>query len=89
MGLVVGATVGAAVHQLGLDLAAANAPLLAPGVGAQGGTADDLRRIFGRALPNVLAASSRELLASGPSGSALAARARHTADALRELLGLA
>ena len=55
VGMVVGATVGDAVQRLGLDLAAANAPLLAPGVGAQGGTAEDLRRVFGAALPNVLA----------------------------------
>ena len=39
VGMVIGATVGDAVQELGLDLAAANAPLLAPGVGAQGATA--------------------------------------------------
>ena len=33
-----------------------------PGVGAQGGTPEDLRRVFGDALPNVLPASSREVL---------------------------
>jgi orotidine-5'-phosphate decarboxylase len=87
VGLVVGATVGEAVHKLGLDLAAANAPLLAPGVGAQGGTADDLRSVFGAALGNVLASSSREILGAGPDGGALRAAARHTAQQLNVILG--
>jgi orotidine-5'-phosphate decarboxylase len=71
VGLVVGATVGAAVTDLGLDLAAVNGPLLAPGVGAQGGTAQDLRRVFGPAIGNVLPASSRGLLVAGPDPAAL------------------
>jgi orotidine-5'-phosphate decarboxylase len=87
VGMVVGATVGAAVHELGLDLAAANAPLLAPGVGAQGGTGDDLRRVFGTALPNVLASSSREVLSAGPGVAALRRQALDTAARLREALG--
>ncbi|MBK8469689.1 MAG: orotidine-5'-phosphate decarboxylase [Candidatus Phosphoribacter sp.] len=84
VGLVVGATVGDAVQRLGLDLPAVNGALLAPGVGAQGGSAESLRRVFGAALPNVLAASSREVLAAGPDAAALARRAREVADALRE-----
>ncbi|MGV1008217.1 MAG: orotidine-5'-phosphate decarboxylase [Dermatophilaceae bacterium] len=87
VGLVVGATVGDAVDRLGLDLAGLNGALLAPGVGAQGATAHDLRRVFGAALGNVLAASSREVLSAGPQVAALAARARHTAAHLRGLLG--
>ena len=87
VGMVVGATVGDAVQRLGLDLAAANAPLLAPGVGAQGGTAEDLHRVFGAALPNVLASTSREVLSAGPSVSALRDRATRTAASLRELIG--
>jgi len=89
IGLVVGATVGAAVAELGLDLAAANAPLLAPGVGAQGATPADLRAVFGAALPHVLAASSREVLRAGPDASALRARALATAAQLRDLVGAA
>lgn len=87
VGLVVGATVGDAVHRLGLDLAAANAPLLAPGVGAQGATGADVRRVFGAAGRNVLAASSREVLAAGPAVAALAARSESTARRLGEMLG--
>jgi len=87
VGMVVGATVGDAVRRLGLDLVAANAPLLAPGVGAQGATADDLRTVFGAALDNVLAASSREILGAGPDGAALKAAAQHTAQQLSVILG--
>lgn len=87
VGVVIGATVGSAVAELGLDLAGANAPLLAPGVGAQGGTAEDLRRVFGPALPNVLVASSRDVLSAGPDASALRARARQVGAQLRETVG--
>ncbi len=88
VGLVVGATVGPAVHDLGLDLAAVNGPLLAPGLGAQGATAGDLAAVFGAALPNVLGASSREILAAGPDPTALRAAARRTADGLATALAL-
>jgi orotidine-5'-phosphate decarboxylase len=87
VGMVVGATVGDAVQKLGLDLAAANAPLLAPGVGAQGATAGDLRRVFGAALNNVVASSSRQILGAGPDGASLRAAARHTAQHLNAILG--
>ena len=86
VGMVVGATVGTAVQDLGLELAAANAPLLAPGVGAQGGTAEDLRGVFGAALPNVLASSSREILSAGADVAALRATARRTALMLKAIL---
>jgi orotidine-5'-phosphate decarboxylase len=86
VGMVIGATVGEAVRRLGLDLAAANAPLLAPGVGAQGATAGDLRTVFGPALGNVLASSSREILGAGPGAAALKAAARHTAQQLSAIL---
>jgi orotidine-5'-phosphate decarboxylase len=48
-------------------------PILAPGFGAQGGTVEDLRRIFGRAVGQVLPSTSRELLREGPDGLADAA----------------
>lgn len=87
VGLVVGATVGDAVAELGIDLASVNGPLLAPGVGAQGGTADDLKRVFGDALPNVLPASSREILSAGPDVAELRAAAQRTNESLAALLG--
>jgi orotidine-5'-phosphate decarboxylase len=86
VGMVVGATVGDAVARLGLDLASAGAPLLAPGVGAQGATADDLRSVFGAALGNVLGSSSREILGAGPDGAALQAAARRTTRQLNAVL---
>ena len=88
VGLVVGATIGDAVANLGIDLAGANAPLLAPGVGAQGGTAADLARVFGQARPNVLASSSRDVLSAGPSASELRERAIQVAETLIGTLGL-
>ena len=86
VGLVVGATVGTAVADLGLDLAGAKAPLLAPGIGAQGAGAADLARVFGAARGNVLPSSSREVLGAGPSVSALRQAARRTVDALAAAL---
>ena len=45
-GAVVGATIGESGENLDV-----NGPLLVPGIGAQGGTVDDVRRIFGAAAP--------------------------------------
>jgi orotidine-5'-phosphate decarboxylase len=79
-GAVVGATVGAV--DLDFDV---NGPILAPGFGAQGGTPQDIARIFGPAVGSVLPSSSRELLRHGPS----AERLRDAALALNdELAGL-
>lgn len=72
-GLVVGATVGAALTELGIDLAAVHGPLLAPGLGAQGATGADMRATFGAAYPAVLATSSRGILAAGPGVAELRA----------------
>ncbi|GAA4570963.1 orotidine-5'-phosphate decarboxylase [Micromonospora coerulea] len=66
-GLVVGATIGDTGH----DLSAVNGPLLAPGLGAQGGTAAGLRTVFGSSLPSVLPSYSREVLQAGPDLAAL------------------
>ena len=85
VGLVVGATVGGAVRDLGLDLAAVNGPILAPGVGAQGATTQDVRAVFGAAVPNVLASSSRSILRAGPGVSALRDAAYTEAQTLRTL----
>jgi orotidine-5'-phosphate decarboxylase len=86
VGLVIGATVGSAVQELGLDLAGVGGPLLAPGIGAQGGTTEDLRRVFGDALPLVLPASSREVLSGGPDVATLRDRAVGTSERLAAIL---
>ena len=83
VGLVVGATVGAGVlAELGIDLAASGAPLLTPGLGAQGATAADLHRTFAGAWPNVLATSSRGILKAGPEPRLLRDAAARTAGEL-------
>lgn len=66
VGLVVGATVGDAPADLGIDLAGAGAVLLAPGVGAQGAGPADLARTFAGAERRVLASVSRGILSAGP-----------------------
>ncbi|MGM9470708.1 orotidine-5'-phosphate decarboxylase [Pseudarthrobacter sp. YS3] len=83
VGLVVGATVGSALSDLQLDLGAVRGPILAPGLGAQGATAADLRRTFGAAYPQVLGTSSRDILAAGPAAHALREAALRTLDGLR------
>nr|WP_239100198.1 orotidine-5'-phosphate decarboxylase [Phycicoccus sp. CSK15P-2] len=82
VGVVVGATVGPALAELGIDLAATAAPVLAPGLGAQGGTPEGLRQVFGTAVGQVLGNSSREVLGEGPDVAALRASARRAADQL-------
>ena len=79
-GAVVGATIGDTAEDLDVG-----GPLLVPGLGAQGGTVADVRRIFGPAARLVLASSSREILRAGPEPTALAAAARAVADDLAEL----
>ncbi|MEQ7008641.1 orotidine-5'-phosphate decarboxylase [Actinopolymorpha sp. B17G11] len=82
----VGAVVGATVGETGEDFARLNGPILAPGFGAQGGTAADLKRIFGAGLPHVLPATSRGLLQAGPSMRGLREAAARTAGELAAVL---
>jgi orotidine-5'-phosphate decarboxylase len=81
-----GAVVGATVGEVPYDLAGLNGPLLAPGYGAQGGTAAGLRTVFGAALPRVLPSTSRELLGHGPTTQGLRDAAARRAEELAELL---
>lgn len=78
VGLVVGATVGGALQDLQLDLAAVRGIILAPGLGAQGATAADLRATFGAAYSQVLGTSSRDILSAGPSVAGLREAAART-----------
>ena len=71
----VGAVVGATIGDAGVNLDV-NGPLLVPGIGAQGGTVDDVRRLFGPVIRNVLPSSSRQVLAAGPDRTALRAAAQ-------------
>lgn len=80
VGLVVGATTGDAVTELGLDLAGTGGPILAPGVGVQGGGPRELERVFGDARRQVLASTSRGVLGAGPAPETLRAAADAAAD---------
>ncbi|MGL5810295.1 MAG: orotidine-5'-phosphate decarboxylase [Nocardioides sp.] len=83
-GAVVGATIGSTDEDLDIG-----GPLLVPGLGAQGGTEADVRRVFGGRpgiLRTVLPSSSREVLAAGPGVSALRDAARRANDRLRAML---
>ncbi|MDQ6686519.1 MAG: orotidine-5'-phosphate decarboxylase [Actinomycetota bacterium] len=74
-GAVVGATIGDTEEDLAI-----NGPLLVPGIGAQGGTAADVRRTFPGVLDLVLPSSSREILAAGPDPARLRAAATEATD---------
>lgn len=75
-GAVVGATIGESVA----ELSGLHGPFLVPGIGAQGGSAADVKRIFGTQLPAVLPSVSREVLRAGPSVAALREAARRAID---------
>lgn len=61
VGLVVGAT-----HQdLGCDVSGFNGSILVPGIGAQGGTIEAVRQVFGDASRLVLPTASREVIGAG------------------------
>jgi len=79
-----GAVVGATIRTGTEDLAI-NGPLLAPGFGAQGGGVDDLRRIFGGHIADVLPSTSRGVLAAGPAVPALREAAARVGEMLTRI----
>jgi orotidine-5'-phosphate decarboxylase len=81
-GAVVGATIKSTDENLDI-----NGPLLAPGLGAQGGTAEGLKDVFGSAVRNVLPSSTREILGAGPDAASLRDAAARANDAFRAVLG--
>jgi len=77
----VGAVIGATLPPSDYRLADLGGVILAPGVGAQGGTAAEVGALFSEcAAGSVLASSSRSLLAEGPDVKSLAAAARRARD---------
>ncbi len=80
-GAVVGATIGTTAESLVI-----HGPLLVPGIGAQGGTGEDVRRLFGGVLHTVVPSSSREILSAGPDANRLRETVQRTNDELRVLL---
>jgi orotidine-5'-phosphate decarboxylase len=76
-----GVVVGATLRDMDVDLDGLGGPVLAPGLGAQGGSVADLRRLFGSdraVVPTV----SRDVLAAGPDPAALRAAADRWTTAL-------
>jgi orotidine-5'-phosphate decarboxylase len=82
----IGAVVGATVGETGLDVTMINGPILAPGIGAQGASAADLRRVFGTSLSGVLPAASREILAAGPEPDDLRRAAGKVLSSCQDIL---
>ncbi len=75
-----GVVVGATLRDLDVDLDGLGGPVLAPGLGAQGGSVADLRRLFGTGRA-VVPTVSRDVLRAGPDAAALRAAAdRWTAE---------
>ncbi len=82
----IGAVIGATVGKIDYDFTSINGPILAPGLGAQGGSPGDLVRVFDARVSGVLPSSSREVLAAGPDPDALRAAAGQLLSACREAL---
>ncbi|CAN5201980.1 orotidine-5'-phosphate decarboxylase [soil metagenome] len=78
----VGVVVGATIEDTGHDLSRLNGPVLTPGLGAQGATPEQLRRLFGPVLADVLPSTSRDVLRHGPDPQALRAAVRTTLEQL-------
>jgi orotidine-5'-phosphate decarboxylase len=82
----VGAVVGPAALEPSLDLPAAHALFLAPGLGAQGATCADVARTFAACPDRVMPSASRSLLSAGPDRAALRDAAAALAADLRAAL---
>jgi orotidine-5'-phosphate decarboxylase len=79
----VGAVVGATLEPSRFELADLGGIILAPGLGAQGGTMEGAARLFAGCRPHtVLANVSHSLLALGPDAGALREAARTTSEEL-------
>jgi orotidine-5'-phosphate decarboxylase len=76
-----GVVVGATLAEMDIDLDGLGGPILAPGLGAQGGSVADLRRLFGSGRA-VVPTVSRDVLAAGPDGGRLRAAADRWAGEL-------
>ncbi|NNG19121.1 orotidine-5'-phosphate decarboxylase [Naumannella sp. ID2617S] len=82
----IGLVIGGTLTELEVELTDFTGSILVPGIGAQGGTVDGLRGLFGAAYPRVLPTSSREILSAGPDPDSLRAAvagvltAQHRAD---------
>jgi orotidine-5'-phosphate decarboxylase len=84
----VGAVVGATLQPSQFDLAGLGGVILAPGVGAQGGTAEGIARLFAGCPPGgVLVNVSRSVLGAGPDLGALKRTASAACEEMSRALG--
>jgi orotidine-5'-phosphate decarboxylase len=84
VGVVVGATIG----PMTTDFAALRGSILAPGIGAQGGTAADLPAVFHDATELVLPSTSREVMSAGPTPADLRAAATRVLGEMKAVIRL-
>lgn len=77
-----GAVLGATVAHVDTQRLDFNGPILVPGFGAQGGTVDDLRRLFGTVTDQIIPSTSRDVLSKGPDVTSLRAAAAAVNDSL-------
>lgn len=83
----IGAVIGATLGPSAFDLAGLGGPILAPGLGFQGGTAQSVSRLFaGCRRGTVLASASRSVLEAGPDPEALRRVAVSTTEELAAVL---
>jgi orotidine-5'-phosphate decarboxylase len=82
----VGAVIGPNRLDPALDLAAAGAIFLAPGIGMQGATPRDVAQVFAACPDRVIPSASRSLLAGGPDVARLRDAVRQLADEFCEVL---
>lgn len=90
VGVVIGATIGAAAADLGIDVSAFPGPVLTPGFGAQGADASDLRTLFGpiAADRRLVVNASRGVSGAGSSPEALTGRISELTGELARGLGV-
>jgi orotidine-5'-phosphate decarboxylase len=84
VGVVIGATIG----QTAIDFSALGGSILAPGIGAQGGTAADLAAVFHDATRLVLPSTSREVISAGPTPAGLQAAATRVLGQMKAVIEL-
>jgi orotidine-5'-phosphate decarboxylase len=82
----VGAVVGPNITDSLLDLTAAHALFLAPGIGSQGATPADVARAFAACPDRVIPSASRSILSAGPDKQALRGAIQALADELTSKL---
>jgi orotidine-5'-phosphate decarboxylase len=84
VGVVIGATIG----ETGTDFSGLGGSILAPGIGAQGGTSADLAAVFKDAIRFVLPSTSREVMSAGPTPAGLQAAATRVLGEMKAAIGL-